>query len=319
MDYTLSRDSTLGITEESMMLYGQEAAIHPRTTATDQSYQSFASHTPEVAGSVLQHPYLNISREDSSMSDSRWRKFPAFSLSQNFGRQESEMAHHSISHQSTAYETADFKYCFLPNLPHTVVNIAGTESSSATHSSGPLSPTEFVTLERKVKIEQRNSGWSSSPPKEQKYAPQSDQGRKDSQSRFIESYPDLISPCPIRPPYFLDNQAYAAYTSLERVLLPTVEEQPSPSADELDDECHHELNKTEELEELHEPPYSQLICRAIMSSPKKQMRVREIYTWFQQNTNKCENPDSTGWQNSIRHNLSMNAVSIWQIRLSAKI
>jgi hypothetical protein len=56
----------------------------------------------------------------------------------------------------------------------------------------------------------------------------------------------------------------------------------------------------------HEP-YAQLIYKALMSRPSHIMKLQEIYQWFEENTDKSEkNP---GWKNSIRHNLSMNAVS----------
>lgn len=59
-----------------------------------------------------------------------------------------------------------------------------------------------------------------------------------------------------------------------------------------------------------EEPYARLIWRALMSAPGNRMVLREIYEWFEKNTNKAKNSDSKGWQNSIRHNLSMNAVSL---------
>ncbi|EEP76927.1 predicted protein [Uncinocarpus reesii 1704] len=54
-------------------------------------------------------------------------------------------------------------------------------------------------------------------------------------------------------------------------------------------------------------PYARLIWKALMSAPGHKMVLKEIYEWFEKHTNKAKNPDSKGWQNSIRHNLSMNA------------
>lgn len=56
-----------------------------------------------------------------------------------------------------------------------------------------------------------------------------------------------------------------------------------------------------------EPPYSKLIYDALMSTPEKMMPLQEIYAWFERNTSKGKDKNK-GWQNSIRHNLSMNAV-----------
>lgn len=54
-------------------------------------------------------------------------------------------------------------------------------------------------------------------------------------------------------------------------------------------------------------PYAQLIYRAFMSRPNKSMTLQEIYQWFRENTDKAKSTGK-GWQNSIRHNLSMNGV-----------
>ncbi|PFH62946.1 hypothetical protein XA68_10999 [Ophiocordyceps unilateralis] len=53
-------------------------------------------------------------------------------------------------------------------------------------------------------------------------------------------------------------------------------------------------------------PYAQLIYRAFMSQPDHAMTLQDIYQWFRDNTNKAVT-EKGGWQNSIRHNLSMNA------------
>lgn len=56
-----------------------------------------------------------------------------------------------------------------------------------------------------------------------------------------------------------------------------------------------------------DPPYSKLIERALLSAPDMKLPLQKIYNWFEQNTTKGRE-GSKGWQNSIRHNLSMNAV-----------
>ncbi|KAI8374490.1 fork head domain-containing protein [Radiomyces spectabilis] len=56
------------------------------------------------------------------------------------------------------------------------------------------------------------------------------------------------------------------------------------------------------------PPfsYSSLIAQAILESENKRMTLREIYAWITQKYPALYNADDTGWQNTIRHNLSLN-------------
>jgi hypothetical protein len=58
-----------------------------------------------------------------------------------------------------------------------------------------------------------------------------------------------------------------------------------------------------------ELPYAQLIHRALLSAPNHTMVLRDIYAWFERYTDKAAHSETRGWQNSIRHNLSMNGVS----------
>lgn len=58
-------------------------------------------------------------------------------------------------------------------------------------------------------------------------------------------------------------------------------------------------------------PYAQLIYRALKSVPGHSMVLKDIYEWFEKNTDKPQTSTSAkGWQNSIRHNLSMNGVRL---------
>ncbi|KAF1364232.1 hypothetical protein EJ07DRAFT_99571 [Lizonia empirigonia] len=55
-----------------------------------------------------------------------------------------------------------------------------------------------------------------------------------------------------------------------------------------------------------EQPYAQLIYRALLDAPNHTMILRDIYDWFRRYTDKAAQSETKGWQNSIRHNLSMN-------------
>ena len=61
---------------------------------------------------------------------------------------------------------------------------------------------------------------------------------------------------------------------------------------------------------LDHVPYAKLIYSALMEVPGHRMVLKDIYRWIEQNTDKANDPAFTGWQNSIRHNLSMNEVSL---------
>jgi hypothetical protein len=57
-----------------------------------------------------------------------------------------------------------------------------------------------------------------------------------------------------------------------------------------------------------EQPYAQLIYLALLQADGHTMILRDIYKWFLKNTDKATASKTKGWQNSIRHNLSMNGV-----------
>ncbi|KAK2757043.1 hypothetical protein FQN54_005012 [Arachnomyces sp. PD_36] len=78
--------------------------------------------------------------------------------------------------------------------------------------------------------------------------------------------------------------------------LDAVPEANNALPQEMDEDC----SSTEE-------PYARLIYKALSTAPGNRMVLREIYEWFEKNTTKAKNSDTKGWQNSIRHNLSMNA------------
>jgi len=57
-----------------------------------------------------------------------------------------------------------------------------------------------------------------------------------------------------------------------------------------------------------EQPYAQLIYQALRHADGNTMILRDIYDWFVKYTDKATASETKGWQNSIRHNLSMNGV-----------
>ena len=92
----------------------------------------------------------------------------------------------------------------------------------------------------------------------------------------------------------------------------------SPSAEssperEISPEDSHlpmvSINSSSMVDEEKTEPYAQIIYRALMDSPDRKMVLADIYRYFQDNLPKRAAKDG-GWKNSIRHNLSMNGVSL---------
>ena len=83
----------------------------------------------------------------------------------------------------------------------------------------------------------------------------------------------------------------------------------------LSDACMPTKDSQEDDESSGDKPYARLIHEALMQAPGHRMMLREIYDWFVQNTTKPSESGTNGWQNSIRHNLSMNQVSNLQFVL----
>lgn len=86
---------------------------------------------------------------------------------------------------------------------------------------------------------------------------------------------------------------------------PFEEEEVPPQSGGVKSEAEQEVDEANKVEE----PYAQLIYRAFMGRERHAMTLQEIYQWFRDNTDKT-NTENKGWQNSIRHNLSMNKVSL---------
>ena len=133
--------------------------------------------------------------------------------------------------------------------------------------------------------------------------------QRDSESLVAESA-DMLSP---------EKLTRASDQHMQRSKL---ELSPDPDVDMSMDYCDGNGVATPNGEDTdgeggaNSEPYAQLIYRALMSAPNHAMVLKEIYEWFEQNTDKAKIAPSSsakGWQNSIRHNLSMNGVRVLAI------
>lgn len=77
----------------------------------------------------------------------------------------------------------------------------------------------------------------------------------------------------------------------------------APAEDILGDEIE------EEGADSADPCYAQLLHKCLKDAPHHTLSLRELYDWVSQHSQKAKDPNNRGWQNSVRHNLSMNAVS----------
>ena len=94
------------------------------------------------------------------------------------------------------------------------------------------------------------------------------------------------------------EQNYSGYEEL------AMEMNASPRAEQ-----QGRVDDSDQASQPEDTPYAQLIYQALMSVDNHQMILKDIYKWIAENTDKAADPEFTGWQNSVRHNLSMNHVS----------
>ncbi|KAI6859280.1 hypothetical protein KC323_g6659 [Hortaea werneckii] len=59
--------------------------------------------------------------------------------------------------------------------------------------------------------------------------------------------------------------------------------------------------------ENSDPCYAQLLYRCLREAPEHTMTLKDLYEWVREHSQKAKDSKNRGWQNSVRHNLSMNA------------
>ena len=64
--------------------------------------------------------------------------------------------------------------------------------------------------------------------------------------------------------------------------------------------------------------YAEWLFECLKEAKDHTRPLKEIYEWVEKNTSKVRHPTTKGWMNSVRHNLSMNAVSIFSFRNTHK-
>lgn len=131
------------------------------------------------------------------------------------------------------------------------------------------------------------------------------------------SYPQMVQYGPLPLPISNIGNGVAFWQQLRTPISPT-----QPAYHFFDDvalhtpwsspefsSCRPVPTVEDEEDMIDEKPYARLIYDALMQAPDHRMMLRDIYEWFRKNTTKAQDNATNGWQNSIRHNLSMNKVS----------
>jgi hypothetical protein len=79
-------------------------------------------------------------------------------------------------------------------------------------------------------------------------------------------------------------------------------------------ECYLGTDGDDEGGEIVEQSYAKVLFECLLKAEDHTRSLKEIYDWVERKTSKAKDPTSKGWMNSVRHNLSMNAVSIFPYR-----
>ncbi|KAJ2980079.1 hypothetical protein NUW58_g7039 [Xylaria curta] len=123
---------------------------------------------------------------------------------------------------------------------------------------------------------------------------------------------------PAPPSFSLNVEEYYPTPSGKRALLeaaPITESRPTkkPKIDEtaLPDPAAFPIIYDDGTKPGHS--YAQLIGMAILRAPNRKLTLSQIYKWIS-DTYSFYNANDAGWQNSIRHNLSLNKAFIKQER-----
>ena len=82
----------------------------------------------------------------------------------------------------------------------------------------------------------------------------------------------------------------------------------SPYDHQVSLESNEKIDYSSDAMKDHKPPcsYATLISQAILSNPAEKMSLANIYMWIKDNFSYYRHLEG-GWQNSIRHNLSLNS------------
>jgi hypothetical protein len=135
------------------------------------------------------------------------------------------------------------------------------------------------------------------PPLPSSDRPSSRLGRASAPSRN-QNTQQPIAPAP--PDYKRPGTPPSAKSRIPASQLKTPAHNPVSSQDDID------LTKDENKHIKPHYSYAQLITQAIISAPGEKLNLAGIYSYITENYAYYRHQPVAGWQNSIRHNLSLN-------------
>lgn len=195
----------------------------------------------------------------------------------------------------------------------------------------------------------QNASWSGSQPWAETTFSSPAPCQGDSWSFDATSHPTNGSPCrqyPVLPSYVSPGYAVptrALFSATERMTKSSQMQRPTPppetfvespyghaatlpsmeptspfpanpgsqpEAELMDSSTATVDHSSMSKDQTNDVPYAKLIERALLEAKGNRLVLKDIYRWFEQNTNKADDTAFKGWQNSVRHNLSMNGVSL---------
>jgi len=184
--------------------------------------------------------------------------------------------------------------------------------------------TSTDSLEKKPPMMSRFKTVAQKPPHHQQQQQQQQQQQHplvppeiNFHSMGKENSHPLIYPAPAPPQFNIPLENYYQKPSGKRVLLeaaPIKELRPAkkPRLEEpLPPHDSFPVIQDDGTKPNHS--YATLIGMAILRSPQRRLTLAQIYKWIS-DTYSFYNPNDAGWQNSIRHNLSLNKNFVKQER-----
>jgi hypothetical protein len=211
----------------------------------------------------------------------------------------------SQGHLEPSCSSSEFEYSPQPSFFWPNTNIDMTTPRSCLQDANVLSPIASTQDQPQASYVNMYEVYPHMQRMELSMAPTSEP--------YVRIQDDETEP-PSQPPEVLES-IEPCYQSHHHPMLIHQHEKDTakqPSLTPFDDEMD---TMGDDLDGDKSEPYAKSLFRCLRQAPNHTMILRDIYDWFRGNTDKGHDPHERGWQNSIRHNLSMNKVGDFDPRI----